>query len=84
MKDVTVERMKTRLWQEADSCQDMTKFPEGQTITLKVDDAGGGKFIVLETKRWAIDVDNIDAFAKLLKNFMASAALLEEGNDERL
>jgi uncharacterized GH25 family protein len=73
--------MKTKLWQEADSCQDTKKLPEGQILTLKTDDAGGGKFIVLETKRWAIDADSIDEFSKVLKDFMASAALLEEGNE---
>ena len=38
--------------QDADSCA-MNSL--GQWLTVKVEDAGGGPFYVLETERWAVD-----------------------------
>lgn len=41
-----------------------------QYLTLKTADGGGGPYIVIETERWAIDADEIDNFAEMLKGFM--------------
>ena len=39
-----------------------------QELRVSTDDAGGGSYIILETKRWAIDRTDIDEFCKLLKD----------------
>lgn len=41
-----------------------------QYLRLSQVDAGGGKYLVIETDRWAIDADEIDGFANMLKEFM--------------
>jgi hypothetical protein len=56
--------------QNSDSCQDIDT---GQELTLSSADAGGGHYIILETTRWAIDAENIDAFAQMLKDFIKKA-----------
>jgi hypothetical protein len=73
MEGVTEEKRTVKLYQEEDSCQDTVKHGTGQKLTLTTRDAGGGKFLVIKTKRWAIDSSSIDDFAKILKDFMASA-----------
>lgn len=58
--------------QSADSCQD---GDEDQTLHIEIDDAGGGRFLILETERWAIDGDDesINKFATMLKKLMKAA-----------
>ena len=50
--------------QEADDCDDNVLY---QRIEIKVEDSGGGKYLVLITDRWAIDPAEIDAFVDRLK-----------------
>ena len=40
---------------------------DGQFITIKTENGGGGDFFVLETERWAID--NIEELIETLKDF---------------
>lgn len=40
-----------------------------QFLEVEIADGGGGKYLVLKTERWHID--NISAFAELLKSVMA-------------
>jgi hypothetical protein len=68
---VTLETLVATYYQEADSCQEHSD--EGQTLTLRTDDAGGGKFLLISTDRWAIDADDIPPFARLLEKFMVMA-----------
>lgn len=53
--------------QAPDSCDHEQR---DQVIKINIDDAGGGKFIILETTRWAIDADEIYEFAQLLKDLV--------------
>jgi hypothetical protein len=53
--------------QEADSCDEGGPV---QALELKADDAGGGKFLVIKTERWSIDVEDIDGFCQRLKSFI--------------
>lgn len=54
--------------QDSDSCDGDDDF---QTIKVATKDAGGGPYIIIETKRWAIDPDEIDTFARMLKDVIA-------------
>lgn len=50
--------------QPADSC---AKSDSIQTLNIKVEDAGDGAYIVLQTKRWAFDREELDDFIAYLK-----------------
>jgi hypothetical protein len=39
----------------------------GQDLKVSVESAGAGYFLTLESKRWAIDFDDLDRFVKMLK-----------------
>lgn len=56
------------LTQEADGCSS-----GDQVLTINTADAGGGNYIVLETERWAIDKEDIDKFAALLKRVLEAS-----------
>lgn len=62
-KDVYDEHTLT-LSQVADNCQ---SDKEDQEIKLFTDNAGGGNFLIMSTKRWSIDLDEIDWFIDLLR-----------------
>ena len=51
---------------------DTNDRPENICQELKVftEDSGGGAYIVIETSRWAIDPDQIDLFAAMLKRIV--------------
>ncbi len=36
-------------------------------LAVQVTDAGGGPYLVLATERWALDPEDVDAFAALLR-----------------
>jgi hypothetical protein len=40
---------------------------DDQYLMVKVEDAGAGPYLVLETARWAVDFDDIAAFVEQLK-----------------
>lgn len=40
-------------------------------LIVETMDGGGGWFLTLKTERWALDVDEIDAFAAALKALLA-------------
>ena len=47
------------LTQEQDSCSTAI---DDQYLTVEVVDAGAGPYLILETKRWALDIGEIQAF----------------------
>jgi hypothetical protein len=49
--------------QDSDCCDP----GDGQFLTIKTDNGGGGDFYIIETERWAFD--NIGEFILLLKRF---------------
>lgn len=61
-------------WQETWTQESDTNDPaqSGQTIKLVAEDNGAGEgcFLVISTKRWALDEDDIDKFAEMLKRFI--------------
>ena len=54
---------KFKFVQDGDSCGG----EETQDLTVEVDDAGGGCFVILKTDRWALDLDELQAFIDRLK-----------------
>jgi hypothetical protein len=50
--------------QESDSCESRD---DGQFLTIRTEDAGGGNFFIINTKRWA--VSNIDEMIETLNQF---------------
>ncbi len=63
-KEPTLSGLKATYLQNADSCD-----PEGgiQALEISTDDAGGGNYFVIETKRWAFD--KIEDLINVLKDF---------------
>lgn len=62
--------MTTKLWggrltyyQDSDDCDTSDM---GQELTVIAEDGGAGKYLVIETKRWAMD--NIEELIELLKD----------------
>jgi hypothetical protein len=51
--------------QESDSLSNETQF-----LRVKIDDAGGGPYLILSTQRWSIDFDELDALVKKLKSII--------------
>lgn len=49
--------------QEADCCDS----GPGQTLEVRVEDGGGGPYLVLCTERWALDGESIPRLAALLR-----------------
>lgn len=41
---------------------------DDQYLTIKVEDAGAGPYIVIETNRWAVDLEEIPALIERLNN----------------
>lgn len=41
---------------------------DDQYLTIKVEDAGAGPYVVIETNRWAVDLDEIPALIEKLNN----------------
>lgn len=54
--------------QEADTW-DTGEFQELKLTSL---DSGGGKYLVIETQRWAMDADEIQKFANFLSAWMSA------------
>jgi len=54
--------------QENDSCSPTSEF--GQDLTLLVEDAGGGPYIVMSTERWAINEEDVDWLAAVSKELL--------------
>jgi hypothetical protein len=70
---VSDEKPKLFEWTETWIQESDTNDPGGgQALRLKAEDNGAGEgcFLVVETKRWALDRENIDAFADALKRFI--------------
>lgn len=66
-KGIYLEEADFKFYQENDSCDEGTN---GQELIIKTIDAGGGKYLVLETKRWALDSDEITKFANILRQII--------------
>jgi len=64
-------------------CNDPGDEPD-QMITLMAEDATGegDHFIAFKTKRWAIDVDEIDEWAQFIKDFLKGKLEYPKGDDE--
>ena len=67
-KEVNLERMEIIYSQQSDSCE---KGEPGQILTINSDDAGGGPFIYISTKRWAMDWDEVDNLIQIINDFKA-------------
>jgi hypothetical protein len=67
---IVLSECKITYSQEPDSCSSNDEY---QYMKLSTDDAGGGKFIVMETTRWAIN--SIDEFIAVLNDFKKRAGV---------
>jgi len=61
---VLTQTLKVTFTQESDSCESRD---DGQFLTIRTEDAGGGNFFIINTKRWA--VNNIDEMIETLNQF---------------
>lgn len=52
--------------QDSDGQQD-TEYEDGQFLTIRSENCGGGDYFIIETNRWAFD--NIDELVDTLKQF---------------
>jgi hypothetical protein len=62
-KFVKLDSCEFTFYQDSDSCE-LNK--DGQILKVKIDDGGGGNFLILSTERWSLDYDEIDEFIKIL------------------
>lgn len=60
--------------QEPDSC---SNFDGSNELKVQAVDAGDGHYLILSTHRWALNPDEIDAFAAYLHRFIQQT---ERGN----
>lgn len=64
MSDPKIKMVETKdSWMQDNDCCDSDDC--GQYLNVSTEDGGGGPFLIIETKRWAID--DIDGFCELLK-----------------
>ena len=77
---VVLEEMTIKYSQE----QDCTKSGDLQTIEIKTQDGGGGKYFVIKTSRWAInDSKDLDMLIKDFQNRLNVKSKIVE-NEERI
>ena len=57
---------RTETWSQEEDSAGRTG-EDYQDLEISLIDAGGGHYIVLKTERWALNEDEIDAFAEELK-----------------
>lgn len=63
-----------------DSDGNDSKYNDGQSLTVTIEDCGGGAYYVLSTKRWAFD--SIDDIAALLNRHAAKVIADVEVEDD--
>ena len=66
----TVDDVSITYIQDADCC---TNRDEIQTLKIFTENSGVGRFIVLETNRWAID--DVEGIIEIIKDFAIRAGL---------
>lgn len=62
-----LESIEAQFTQEPDSCDDSSL---AQTLTVTIDDAGAGPYIIISTPRWAIDKNEMGAFVERLMRLL--------------
>lgn len=70
-----------RFYQEPDSCDKVEA--KGQNLKIETNDAGAGPYLVLQTERWAINPEDVDDFAKLLKRIICFQTSLDSMADTK-
>jgi len=70
-KGVQLSSLSATFYQDTDPCQENDI---GQELVVSTADAGGGNFLVIETKRWAINADEVDEFCQMLKDVLKGAS----------
>jgi len=67
IQSAQLNRVSYEFSRDSDSCQDDDSC---QSIKIFTEDGGGGSYIIIETKRWAIDPNDIDKFCDALKKIV--------------
>lgn len=67
MEGVELSDVEYTFYQDSDTNQ---KVDAGQTIKIFTRSSGAGSYIVIKTKRWAMDAEDIDKFAACLKKIV--------------
>ena len=57
--------------------RDCCSTDDENTLKIHTENGGGGNYIILSTKRWAIDEDTVDAFCDFLKNVIKNVQVGE-------
>jgi hypothetical protein len=65
--NVKISDCSLSFYQDSDSCQN---DDNGQELSVKTEDNGAGKYLIVKTERWAIDGDEIDQFASIFKQII--------------
>lgn len=68
--DVLIQRLSVTYEQPSDSCEE---DGGGQTLKISTDDAGGGAFAVIETERWAVEPEDAEWLAQVIKEICKMA-----------
>jgi len=50
-----------------------------QELEVRTADCGGGPYLIINTERWAIDMDSIEDITKLLKEFVEKFKKVQDG-----
>jgi hypothetical protein len=69
-RDIKLVEVK-KVWQQENDCCDDGDHDHNiglQYLTVETHDGGGGPYLVIKTERWAIDVNNLDAFVEQLRS----------------
>lgn len=63
MSKVQIASANVTLYQDNDCCD---SGKDGQRLSIEVVDGGGGPYLVLQTERWAVEMEEIEALMKKL------------------
>ena len=65
--------------QDVDCCS-----PESicHTMTIKTQDGGGGAFVVIQTERWAFDLDELKKFVKMCTRLIKQVDKANEASQD--
>lgn len=76
---MTLSELRETYWQEPDCCS----TEEEHELMVKTMDGGGGHYLVLSTKRWSVDEDELPLLFDRLKNIIKRARYVVADEEKR-
>ena len=74
-KGASVVQASITLEQESDCCSD---DDGGSEITIQTHDGGGGVYLTIETKRWALDPDDFEPFVESMRQLLKTVEVKKD------